>query len=360
MTLCCLALSLFFVFSPVNSHAESRKTARALVAKFDAAAPSTKPKYFQLENEGFDKWYTLFEDFYDSQTEARREYNKLLKESKKLYEYGPVKMENGSALLYFFPTEALSGILKNGILNQHQTGHSIQGGANNKKRRAQLEDSIIEIESKYNPSKSNPNHYLRPKSVILDPSGVRPDLKKMVETNGMNDGRQYGDFIAILKDEVKSRTTWSAGDSYAPSHTSSWQAPPIQSMRENLYEVKEPRGYFEAQVWGELDLRDIKEFWIPESTSLQTIERLKTTGLPLYTYTAGEKHIVYSHLKRSKLIYPGDQEKINLLKLENRSNWREFAESTAFYTDISAKNAACAKAAQKIGKFPKRRIKILP
>lgn len=343
-------LGLLLVFPTGRLVAEdSRNVATKLVAEFDAKKNTPgESEFVRLEKLGFDKWYDMYGDLVGTRAQARTEYNRLLRESKQIYEQGPVRMEDGSVLMYFFPEEALPGILKSGILNQHQTGASLQGGANNAKRRALLEDGVISVEKNYNASKKNPNHYVRPKMVILDPSGVRPDLKRMVKEHGMNDGKQYGSLIAVLKDEVKERSTWSRGDSYGPAGTSSWNPPPIESLRKDVFDIRRPRSYFEAQVWGELDLRDIKEFWVAAALNPQTLELLKSAGLPIFFYTETPADTVYSYIKRSRQVFAGDKDKIAELGEPARDSWVEFVKASSFGASLSAK--VCSSMHKKIVK----------
>jgi hypothetical protein len=260
--------------------------------------------YKKLAEEGWES----FEDIYDN---PKAQFAAELKRAYEVH-YSPYTMMKGTQLLYFFPETSLPGIVKNGILNIHQTHKT--GGANKKEKRALFEASMIGaiFEEKYDSSKDNEAHYMRPKYTILDVSGV--PYYKNYHSNGLN----YGRIVAVLKDNVKKRATWAPGDTldfYVPTFT----------FKTEMREVFEAQGYFEAQVWGELDLRDIKEFWIPSDLKPNQVEKLISLGLPIFGYSEKlQKYGKNKIVKNKKPLSIGNPKIIQLLKDDTHSEDWDF------------------------------------
>lgn len=182
----------------------------------------------------------------------------------------------------FFPEKHLDSFLAQGQLNVHQVGHS--RGLCDPLVRASAEDFMIGIhlESRYSSRHDSSLHYLRPKYGFvnfLKPSGVMINPNRLL---------RYGQVLLVYKDEVKLRTTYSYGDSLV-SYCEPWEVNrhPIEPMALTcLQPPKEAYAkarYIEAQIWGPLDLSDIKEFRVPEERT-DLAEKLASTGLPVYAY----------------------------------------------------------------------------
>jgi hypothetical protein len=144
----------------------------------------------------------------------------------------------------YFPS-----VVQRGFLNQHQTGSS--GGILSPDYRWKIENELIgfRLARKYERS-SAATHAVLPKYayVFLD----RP--RKGDEGFLPED---YGDVYFKLKDSVKDRATFTTGDSFdlrlrrrrVDAHTFSFRS--VNRL------TKDPRDYWEGQIWGELTLGDV-------------------------------------------------------------------------------------------------------
>lgn len=188
-------------------------------------------------------------------------------------------------ILSFFPEQYIDALIKKGQLNMHQTGQS--RGLTQREVRAKAENSMIGIkfEEKHNENPKSVLHYLRPKYGLVNfpsPCGIRVNPNRLLI---------YGQVIIVYNDDVKLRTTYSYGDSlfafchYLAGDLKQYQEPhsllDFASPQKN--ETSDVR-YVEAQIWGPIDLNDIKEFRVPDDRG-DLVDKLKTAGKPVYSYT---------------------------------------------------------------------------
>jgi hypothetical protein len=188
-------------------------------------------------------------------------------------------------ILSFFPEQHIDSLIKDGQLNMHQTGES--RGLTQLTIRAKAENSMIgiKLESVHDANPKSPMHYLRPKYGLVNfprPCGVRMNPNRLLI---------YGQVIVVYNDIVKARTMYSYGDSlfsfchYAAGELSEFLEP--HSMLE--FGPPEKKAYWdvryvEAQIWGPIDLSDIREFRIPAERK-DLLEKLKKAGKPIYAYS---------------------------------------------------------------------------
>jgi hypothetical protein len=182
-----------------------------------------------------------------------------------------------------FHSQNFDKIIKNGFLNQHQTGTS--GGLVGEEipqRRAHAEDSILglKIEKTYNAELTNPWHELRPKYAYYTLPNYSASMDAQTYT------WRYGDTIAVLKRNILKRTTFSNGDSLdalhafkihrgesgndVRFHSSSSVLAPETSFRSN--------SYYEAQVWGKITITDVDYFLV---NCLGNTDNFATTEWPM-------------------------------------------------------------------------------
>jgi hypothetical protein len=188
-------------------------------------------------------------------------------------------------ILSFFPEQFIDSLIKDGQLNMHQTGES--RGLTQRTIRAKAENSMIgiKLEPEFDGNPKSPIHYLRPKYGLvnfLKPCGVRMNPNRLLI---------YGQVIIVYNDSVKMRTMYSYGDSlFSFCHYAAGELPEFMEPH-SLLEFGPPEKkefwdvrYVEAQIWGPLDLSDIKEFRIPKERS-DLLEKLKASGKPIYSYS---------------------------------------------------------------------------
>lgn len=214
-----------------------------------------------------------------------------------------------------FNDKYVNSIKQSCFLNQHQVNHS--DGLLNQNRRANIEDSLIgiDLENSYKGGTSNLVNTVRPKYGFL---GFEKD------TNGQQRNRfsrQYGNIVAVLKNEVKDRTTFTQVDSLDGNMNSDGDVVygNIQAYsfkyrsRSVLPRIKDPvadEDYWEVQVWGTLCMSDVDYFLIncpgDNKVSQNSLTTLKSIGLPVYKCEFVSDR---SHFEKGKLIFAGDATK---------------------------------------------------
>ena len=211
-------------------------------------------------------------------------------------------------LVSFFPEQYIDSLFDKGQLNMHQTGES--RGLTQRVIRTKAENSMIGIKLEPEPdtNPAAPMHFLRPKYGLvnfLKPCGVKVNPNRLLI---------YGELMIVYNDDVKLRSMYSYGDSLSTY---------CHYMAKDLKEYVEPRPmtefappqkndtwdvrYVEAQIWGPIQLQDIKEFRIPkERTDL--LEKLKKAGKPVYAYSRENMINCDFHMEESEIgISRGEQ-----------------------------------------------------
>ncbi len=195
------------------------------------------------------------------------------------------KTANDFELICIFPEQYLDSLMQKGQLNVHQVGHS--RGVCEPAIRAHAEDFMIGIhlESKYDGNPDSRLHLLRPKYGYVNlfkPCGIKVNPFRLL---------QYGQVLIVYNDEVKQRSSFTYGDSLA-SYCEPWaitmrplDPTPLTLLRppdERKGEASNCR-YIEAQIWGPIDLSDIKEFRIPKERK-DLLTKLASSGKPVFSY----------------------------------------------------------------------------
>ncbi len=228
----------------------------------------------------------------------------------------PIDLRRDTRLYLFFDEEMGPSIAKRGFLNQHQTGAS--GGELDPELRARLENifaagPVGTATGLLRPSISN---RVRPKYLMVE---IIPDLWVGVAPEA-DDLLQYGHAIAVLKDEVKSRTTFlydDSLDSYGRMLLNG-EVPPfvdLQSFYQNA--LLGPRDnriskYIEGQVWGALEASDIDHLMMyHDFADDRHLAPLKALNVPIYAYRIIDDDDLRSRVKRGQLLWapPGEMAK---------------------------------------------------
>jgi hypothetical protein len=196
----------------------------------------------------------------------------------------PYPILSKSSIVIFFPPKVAGPIIEKGFLNQHQCQSSC--GMFNPAMRANVEVGLsrLKFEETYVPDAATPANKLRPKYAYMN-------FHEQVPFNTKAPYNYYGGAAAVLKEEVKQRSTWTVGDSL---NNSGFTAD-LSAILKSLDSIKAFQAtffssgiskhnisstyYAEAQIWGELDLRDVQHFLVRDG-ALDT--ELSATGLPIY------------------------------------------------------------------------------
>ncbi len=186
-------------------------------------------------------------------------------------------------LLCIFPEKYIDSLLSKGQLNLHQVKHS--RGVCDAAVRAHAEDFMvgIHLENKYNEDPACHLQFLRPKYGFvnfLKPSGIKVNPYRLL---------QYGTVIIVYNDDVKRRSSYTFGDSLA-SYCEAWEIT-LHPLDPRPTTMLRPPGeddfancrYVEAQIWGPVELKDIKEFRIPADRS-DLLSLLSKSGKPVFSY----------------------------------------------------------------------------
>lgn len=249
----------------------------------------------------------------------------------------PFDLMGGTSIqLHFSQT---SSIVKNGFLNQHQTGTSMLEYDPDKRLAFEEVLSGLAWKPYQGTLLWHAVSSLLPKYASLD---VADEQIKFP-----NAPTQFPGLIAVLKDEVKFRSTFTNGDSLRTvqgerqdflrkyrrdnQRTFSWNQIETGSKNPNYHPSS---GYWEAQVFGPLDVRDVAYFILfgdaVPTKSEQTPEEflaLRATGLPIY-----RGRVVLTKNKRKRIvaseeIYSGAPEKIESYVSELQKSRKGISES---------------------------------
>jgi hypothetical protein len=236
------------------------------------------------------------------------------------------KYEDSQVVLQFHSKD-LPIIVEKGFLNFHQTGKS--GGGKDTTSRVLSESEIIGyeigniVESEGDGFSDGPGAKVRPgdASEAILPKYAYVELTSDVKFENSKAYSAYGDVFAVLKSEVKRRTTWTIDDSVEAKDRHLFTGQTFFGDQLPAANREKAR-YLEAQVWGELDLRDVSHFLVKKG-STQNLEELKKTGIPIYelrvetlgrysapTYSGSNPYSRQVH-RKERLLYSGDPAKLS-------------------------------------------------
>lgn len=171
-------------------------------------------------------------------------------------------------------TESIS---KNCFLNQHDTGTS--KGVLDLQRRIGIENGLLNMTLTAETSADTKIvNRIRPKYAYVLLDIFREDL-------GLNQMyNSYGNVVAIFNDEVKTRSTFTAGDSLNVSATYRDIHTYFYRSKDKVINNKPTGNYFENQTWGKLCVDDVDHFLVNcfENIPQERIDALKLTGKPVF------------------------------------------------------------------------------
>ncbi len=190
--------------------------------------------------------------------------------------YVPIDLKSETEIIMFFWNNNFDSILRKGFLNQHQSGKS--KGSFNPDMRVRIEDSFTGL--KLGTSESTAQ--LRPKYAFLNILGTANLHEKKFDPT-----LQYGNIGAVLKNTVKERSTWTSGDSlinYRRGRAYDHDAQTGLTFRGTFERNSLPNfswdhNYYEAQIYGEVDMNDVEYFLVKEKYLAGPLKVLKK---PIY------------------------------------------------------------------------------
>jgi hypothetical protein len=268
-------------------------------------------------------------DKYDSRTigesiVARIRIKREIPREKQLS--GPINYDYfaDTELQLHLPSRKIPRVLEMGIINMHQGGVGVIPSFD----KLTTEDSIMGLRVPHpdfgldvyaTPQMHHPIYSVRPKYLevaLTAPRDIGIDVGTPVTS------RKYGEVIAILEDHVKPRVLFTDDDTgitQKETHANTLFAkkPVLQNLRlqkQDLGAQERPQtGYFEGQVLGETDVRDIREWRIPANLDDDRLRMLKLTGLPIYESKEITKHGRYQYVRGRKL-YSGNPKRLQYVR----------------------------------------------
>jgi hypothetical protein len=214
------------------------------------------------------------------------EKNKAVKADKNTYDF-----YRDTEIQLAFSDKNFESIRRGCFKNQFQTNTSKGFASRSKRQKAEtiLIGANIDDNTKVLTNPNDKSHHIRPKYAYLIPT------KPMEDVSPLSYSESYGNIYAVMKKDVKDRSTFTAQDSLKVIG----KAIPLNTKADYKEIRKDKDGYWEAQVWGELCFSDVSHFIVncPEkidnskdSAKLQkynqvtdeTFKKMKETGIPVY------------------------------------------------------------------------------
>lgn len=199
-----------------------------------------------------------------------------------------------------FSAKNIPLIGKNGFINRHQKGLSCPSCEN----LSRLEDQLagVQLEGPYSFQTDNPTNNIRPKYAFLAFKESANAFKYKT-----SDFVDYGDSVAVFKDEIKDRATFTPADSLGTKgrdhHTFDYC---------EMTPLVPTANYWEAQIWGEVTLDDVDHFLVncPKSSKVATkseINEMKKLGKPIYKciFVKNAKNLSIA-LGKGSLVFKGN------------------------------------------------------
>lgn len=181
-------------------------------------------------------------------------------------------------LLMMVPQEVFGDVARRGFLNQHVT--STTRGFNKTRTRFQAEQDLAMLRLPY----SRKGRELLPKYALLN--------VRQADFGTFALPTHYGDAAVVFKKDVLRRATWTYADSLDFSQKAGryalWGTPnPVLARTSRYRRNKEDRNicvnYCEAQIWGELDLRDVDYVMIRDGVAVSP--QVLESGVSVYRYS---------------------------------------------------------------------------
>lgn len=243
--------------------------------------------------------------------------SRLFDENEESYDYDFLK---SSEIMMVFHLRHIDGIKKNGFLNSLQVGHGeIATSAKltfSNQNATVVAQGLLNLNLNKNVNSENLTNIkaLFPKYAYLQ----LPSQKEFNWSNRIDFA--YGDAVAVFNDDIKSRLTFTPGNSFEMHH--SFHSRTLNTRLLKKHGFNEPdyhtNGYgewghhWEAQIYGILDFEDVKEFLVmchfnelSKNQQLELIETLKAANKPIYQceFDSDNNSRFKNRFKRGQLIW---------------------------------------------------------
>jgi 2-polyprenyl-6-hydroxyphenyl methylase/3-demethylubiquinone-9 3-methyltransferase len=195
---------------------------------------------------------------------------------------GAAALGEGARLIVMVPAGALESIARDGFLNQHQT--LTTGGHRRERDRFEAEQELAMLRLPF----GFKGRELLPKYAVVDAPGGDVGQFRLPT--------RYGDVAVVFKPEVAARATWTYADSLDFSRKTGrydrgGSGNPVLARTFAYARKKEDvnrcGNYCEAQIWGELSLRDAAYVMIRDSEPVPAAAA--RLGLSVRRYAADDK-----------------------------------------------------------------------
>lgn len=213
-------------------------------------------------------------------------------------------LKKNTDIILFFDRINLASVSENGFLNQHQILKSNSFYTPTLRKR--VENTLAGLDLGASPEALQ----LRPKFAFLN---IREPMELADKKDYIE--RDYGAIGAVLKNEIKERSTWATADTnMIVMRNIGYGARPLEMRkhhgtfeREGFPMTSLDRSYYEAQVFGRLTFSDVEYFLVGNAVDAV---HLQTIGKPIYLLRAESIHnrIIY---KKGDLLFAG-KKKITL------------------------------------------------
>ncbi len=211
-----------------------------------------------------------------------RSRDQTTQESSSYYDF-----KNGTSIKMLFDQSILGNIISKGFLNSHQVPHASMNY--NPSDMLNIESReigmIISGYEAHSPKQASTLSEVLPKYAYLSMDNPNPRVWKS------RLDKRYGDIAVVFKDEIKDRTTFTAGNSWSEAekaHTLDYKTNHAFPEPDYAYLREGPvwGHQWEAQIWGALDLSDVSYFMVNcsgnKKITKENLQLLKTTGIPIY------------------------------------------------------------------------------
>lgn len=242
----------------------------------------------------------LFKDYKINDIARNLVRRKSLKENK--ISNLKINYFNDTEIQLFFHDTHLSSILKYGFKNGHQVGYGTLDFNFYSRANAENDFIGIRLEKVYCFNRQCLSHRLRPKygfiTIKSNPSLYHnPQQQKYFS-------KEWGNIIAVLKNEVKNRSTLSRFDSLELDDKKNGI---VTFFANYLPDTKSETGtpqMWEAQIWGSLTSSDVDHFLVNceglDTVSPSNISLIKKSGRPVFFCDSVKKNNLVVSFKKGR------------------------------------------------------------
>lgn len=264
---------------------------------------------------------------------ARLSKSEEVKQDPKESEEDVYDFYHDSEIQMAFNDKNFESIRKGCFRNQFQTNST--NGADAREHRQVTEKTLADINIAGNKdvleNPSDESHHIRPKYAYFVPT------KPMQTVMGHQYIESYGNVYAVMKDEIKDRSTFTAQDSLGLGVEGT-----VLNKKANYKDIRKSKmGYWETQIWGDVCFKDVSHFIVNcpsnsygaaygltsntiNSVSEAALAKMKETGIPVYQCEKEIKGVNTVYTKGAVLVSEDlSKRKVDEAKSDPKSNFPE-------------------------------------